>query len=115
MHSRLVILPFMVCLASACGQVVPGASWERRDSKEVGLSGEKLVELERLAGGRGCVVRHGYVVHAWGDQAKSSDVASAFKPLLTSLLFISIQEGKIASVDEPVIKFEPRLESLNGG
>jgi len=115
MHSRLVILPFMVCLASACGQVFPSASWETRDPKEVGLSDEKLGDLERLVGGRGCVVRHGYMVHTWGDQAKSSDVASAFKPLLTSLLFISIQEGKIASVDEPVAKFEPRLELLNGG
>jgi CubicO group peptidase (beta-lactamase class C family) len=52
---------------------------------------------------------------AWGDPAKSSDVASAFKPLLTTLLFMAIQEGKLGSVDDRVAVFEPRLQSLNGG
>ncbi len=93
----------------------PGKNWERRSPEQVGLSQEKLAALAELAGGRGCVVRHGYMVFTWGDQGKSSDVASAFKPLLTTLLFMAIQEGRLASVDDKVADFEPRLKSLNGG
>ena len=63
----------------------------------------------------GCVVRGGYMVFAWGDQGKSSDVASAFKPVLSTLLLMAIQEGKIAGVDEPVARSEPRLTTLNEG
>lgn len=83
--------------------------------EEAGLSREKLLALATLAGGRGCVVRHGYMVFAWGDQSKSSDVASAFKPLLTTLLFMAVQDGRLTSVDDKVAEFEPRLTALNGG
>ena len=79
------------------------------------MSSNKLAAFRGLVGGRGCVVRQGAMVFAWGDQSKSSDVASAFKPLLTTLLFIAIQEGKVSSVEDRVADFEPRLKSLNGG
>ena len=86
-----------------------------RDPAQLGLLPEKLHELELLVGGRGCVVRNGFMAYTWGNQSKSSDIASAFKPVLTSLLFLAVQEGKLASVNELVAKFEPRLETLNGG
>jgi len=79
------------------------------------LSRDKLIALAELVGGRGCVVRHGYMAFTWGDQQKSSDVASAFKPLLSTLLFIAVQEGKLRSVDDRVADFEPRLKTLNHG
>ena len=95
--------------------VFPGKTWEMRSPEEVGMSSNKLAEFSALVGGRGCVVRNGYIVFAWGDQSKSSDVASAFKPLLSTLMLMAVQESKISSVDETVAKFEPRLQSLNGG
>ena len=55
------------------------------------------------------------MVFDWGDATKSSDVASAFKPLLSTLMLIAVQEKRLASVDEPVARFEPRLNSLNDG
>jgi CubicO group peptidase (beta-lactamase class C family) len=42
-------------------------------------------------------------------------VASAFKPVLSTLLLIAIQEGRLNSVDERVAAVEPRLKSLNHG
>jgi CubicO group peptidase (beta-lactamase class C family) len=96
-------------------RVYPGATWEVRRSEEVGLSREKLDALQELVGGRGCVVRHGFMAYSWGDQAKSSDLASAFKPLLSTLLFLAIQEGRIESVEAQVADFEPRLRTLNRG
>lgn len=102
---------FLVCQAG----VFPGAQWEARTPDEVRLSREKLDALKNLVGGRGCVVRHGYLVYSWGDQSRSSDVASGFKPVLSTLLLMAVQEGRLKSVDEQVADFEPRLKSLNQG
>ncbi|MBU6402964.1 MAG: hypothetical protein KGS61_21800, partial [Verrucomicrobia bacterium] len=99
--------------AQAGAPVYPRANWEQRSPESLGLVPGRLTALAALVGGRGCVVRHGYLGFSWGDQAKSSDVASAFKPVLTTLLFIAIQQGRIRSVDEPVARFEPRLRNLN--
>ncbi|MCO5053764.1 MAG: serine hydrolase [Verrucomicrobiae bacterium] len=93
----------------------PGTHWESRTPEQVGLSMEKLDALQALVKGRGCVVRHGYLVYSWGDQSKSSDIASAFKPVLSTLLLMAVQEGRLNSVDEPVAEFEPRLKTINGG
>lgn len=109
----------LVCLSVSFGltsaQSWPGNDWETAAPEAVGLSAEKLAALHDLVGGRGCVVRHGKVAFAWGDQARSADVASAVKPVISTLLFLAIQEGKLAGPDALVADFEPRLKSLNGG
>src|SRR5262249_26638798 len=56
--------------ADAEQSVSPAGRWEKRTPEQVGLSAEKLKSLAGLAGGRGCVVRHGYLVYTWGDPAK---------------------------------------------
>jgi CubicO group peptidase (beta-lactamase class C family) len=114
------LLALLTCTLSALlpssrGNVFPAAHWEQRSPEQVGLSREKLDALKKLVGGRGCVVRHGYMVYSWGDQSKSSDVASAFKPVLSTLLLMAVQEGRLNSVDELVADFEPRLKTLNNG
>jgi len=53
------------------------------------MSQEKLDALRDLVGGRGCVVRHGFMVYSWGDQSKSSDVASVMKPVISTLLLMA--------------------------
>ena len=95
--------------------VFPGKTWEVRAPAAAGLSQEKLQALSELVGGRGCVVRHGCMVFTWGDQEKSSDVASAFKPLLSTLLFMAVEEGKLAGVDGALSDLDPRLKTLNDG
>ena len=95
--------------------VFPSVHWETRTPEQAGMAREKLDALKELVGGRGCVVRHGYMVYSWGDQSKSSDVASAFKPVLSTLLLVAIQEGRLKSADDLVAEFEPRLKSLNHG
>ncbi len=101
--------------ASPPPPVFPGQSWATRSPEAAGLSKEKLQSLSQLVGGRGCVVRGGCMVFAWGDQQQSSDVASAFKPLLSTLLFVAVQEGRLKSVDDRVAEFEPRLKTLHEG
>jgi len=99
----------------AASSEVPGESWEMRSPSQVGLSTNKLEELATLVGGRGCVVRDGYMSFAWGDQATSGDWASAFKPVLSTLMLMAVQEGLLKSPDDRVSAVEPRLENLNGG
>jgi CubicO group peptidase (beta-lactamase class C family) len=95
--------------------VFPGKDWERRTPEQVGLLADKLRELARLVGGRGCVVRHGYLVFTWGDATKRGDVASAVKPVISTLLLLAIQQGLLKNVDAKVVDFEPRLRNLNHG
>src|SRR6185503_7327926 len=64
--------------AEATQPTFPGKSWDARAPEAVGMSSNKLSEFAGLVGGRGCVVRHGYMAFTWGDQTKSSDIASAF-------------------------------------
>lgn len=117
---RILPLWFLVATAGVrgvygAGEAFPGVQWETREPEQVGLARAKLDALKELVGGRGCVVRHGYMVYAWGDQRKSSDVASAFKLVLSTLLLMAIQEGRLKSADALVAEFEPRLKSLNHG
>lgn len=106
----------MVALAAhaeSVNSVFPGAVWEERTPEETGLSSAALRALAEHVGGRGCVVRHGYMVYSWGAIDRPGDVASAFKPLLSTLLFFAVQEGLVESVDAAVADHEPRLRALN--
>ena len=104
-----------IARATADQLVYPAADWEKRTPETVGLSADKLKALAELAGGRGCVVRHGYLVYTWGDPAKSGDIASAVKPVISTLLLLAVQQGKVKGVDAKLADFEPRLRALNRG
>lgn len=95
--------------------VVPGRTWATLTPAAAGLDPVKLEALRDLVGGRGCVVRHAAMVYGWGDPARSTDVASALKPVLSTLLWFAIQDGKLPGPDAPVADFEPRLKALNTG
>lgn len=109
----------LVCILAFSGgataAVFPGAHWAIRPPSEAGLSVAKLEALAAHVGGRGCVVRNGYMVYSWGDPGRSGDVASAFKPVLSTLMLMAVQEGLLKSPDDRVADVEPRLRDLNGG
>jgi Big-like domain-containing protein/beta-lactamase family protein len=83
-------------------QHYPGAAWETRTPAEVGLRVAALDALAGSIGGVGSVVRNGYMVYSWGDQTAKADWASAAKPVIHTLLFFAVQEGKIKAVEDPV-------------
>jgi hypothetical protein len=114
--------PFVVALAvavvaTAAGaappSVFPGKTWEVRKPADVGLDAAGLSACAKHLGGRGCVVRYGYLVRTWGDAAKRGDVASAAKPVYTHFLLKALQDGRIPSLDQPLLEWEPRLAALN--
>jgi CubicO group peptidase (beta-lactamase class C family) len=110
----LALLPRFAA-AAADDTIFPGNTWATRPPAEVELDPAKLEALSKLVGGRGCVVRHGYLVYSWGEVAKVGDIASAMKPLLSTLLFKAIEEGRLKSVDERVADVWPELATLDGG
>jgi len=93
--------------------VYPGKTWATRAPTELGMDAAKLDAFRDLVGGRGCVVRYGYMSYTWGDVSKRADVASACKPWFSHFLFKALEDGKISSLDEKVAKWEPRLNILN--
>jgi CubicO group peptidase (beta-lactamase class C family) len=53
----------------------------------------------------GVVVLGGKLVHRWGDFDEPQDWGSATKPFVSTLLLIAVQQGKLASADEPIRRF----------
>jgi len=98
---------------SAGEAVTPGATWAKATPERVGMDPAGLAGMSKIIGGRGCVVRHGYLVHTWGDAARRGDVASAAKPWYAHFLFKALEDGKIPSLDEKVVRYEPRLGRIN--
>lgn len=83
----------------------PGETWEARKPAALGLDAARLAELAEFLGGRGCVIKDGYVVKVWGDQAERSDWMSSAKPVLSTMLFFAVEEGLVDSVDQPIAEF----------
>ena len=100
--SLVLVIAGSTLFAGEPDVVYPAETWPSRTAEKAGLSRAKLDPLRDLVGGRGCVVRHGYMVYAWGDQARSHDVASAMKPLvMPSLdLIVSWNDSPINDHDQ---------------
>jgi len=79
--------------------VVPQAAWETRTPEQVGLRTASLDGLRSYLGGRGAVVRNGYLVYTWGNVHEREDVASAAKPLYTFFLFKAVEQGLLWSLE----------------
>ena len=88
------------------GEIVfPGEHWQEKAPAELGLSQEKLDAVAAALGGKGCVIKDGYVVKTWGSQSETNDLFSSAKPVLSTLLMFAVQEGKVKSVDTPIAEF----------
>jgi CubicO group peptidase (beta-lactamase class C family) len=107
------IVLFHASPGEAAPPVYPHDEWATRSPNEVGMQAAHLEVFGQFVGGRGCVVRHGYVVYSWGDISRRADVASACKPFYSHFLFKAVEDGKIASLDEKVVRWEPRLKQIN--
>ncbi len=111
----MVMVGVMMVSVARGEEIWPGERWEQREPAEVGMKKQKLEAMATLAGGRGCVVKGGCMIFTWGEQSKSGDVASAMKPVITTLMLMAVEEGKIGGVDDRLAIFEPRLVGKNQG
>jgi CubicO group peptidase (beta-lactamase class C family) len=103
--SSIILSSF--CLTPLASGLQPGQPWERRTPSDVMLDEAKLAEFRAIVGGRGCIVRHGYLVYAWGEFDQPHDVASALKPLYSYLMMQALATGKLSSLDARVVDFWP--------
>ena len=88
-------------------------AWTSITPAEAGLDAERLKVFSDSIAGNGVVVRHDRLAYSWGRPNANADVASAAKPIMVHFLFKAVEEGIVGSIDDPVVKFEPRLSSLN--
>lgn len=87
--------------------------WAQITTDAAGLDKTKLDEFALALHGSGVVIRKNAVAYEWGDPHKALDVASASKAVYSFLVFKAVEDGLIASLDEPVVKWMPELASLN--
>jgi len=105
-----VNLASLALLASlSAGSVFPQKTWTTGTPESVGLDSATLDALRELVGGEGCVVRSGILAYAWGDVSRSRDIASAVKPVISTLLWMAIQEGRLPGPDALLSEVEPAL------
>lgn len=110
-----LVLPCLPLRGAADAEVFPGRAWSAVPPAAAGLDAGRLADFTHSTGGRGVVVRGGRLAFTWGEFDRRGDVASACKPLFTHFLLLALAEGRIPSLDEPVMRLEPRLAELNAG
>lgn len=108
-------IAFLAISASPAQTVFPGAQWAEKSPADAGMDPARLEAIATELGGRGSIIKDGYVVKAWGDQSESKDWLSSVKPLFSTLLFFAIEEGKVKGVDQPIAGFGWSLQPKHQG
>ena len=75
----------------------------------------KLEEMARLVQGNGCIIRHGHEAFRWSRPDRMQGTWSAMKPVLSTLLVMGVQDGRLPGIDCFVADVEPRLRTLADG
>ena len=88
--------------ASAQERVFPRETWQTLAPDQAGLDPAKLDKFVQAIGGDGVLVRHGYLVKAWGQPERRRDWASSAKPVISTMLLFAVHEGRLDSVDAAV-------------
>jgi CubicO group peptidase (beta-lactamase class C family) len=101
------VLLLLVRAPAAAGTepAFPLAQWQARPAVELGLDDARLSAVAAALGSRGCAIKHGYVVKAWGSQDQVGGWYSSAKPVLSTLLMFAVQEGKVRGFDQPLADF----------
>ena len=91
----------------------PKADWEQKTPQELGLDSTKLDQVRDYLGGRGFVVRFGYMAYSWGDTSRRQDIASAHKAINSYFVFKAMEEGRITNLDDRVADYASCLTNIN--
>src|SRR5688572_5706691 len=110
---RIFVLAFLAINGTAQAAdgppIFPGESWAEKQPAELGLDADQLHKARDYAltgNGSGMIVKSGYAVLRWGDQARRYDLKSTTKSLGATLLGVAILDGKV-KLDDPVVKHHP--------
>ena len=100
-------------VAAARRPPCPGAHWATKTPEAAGFSAAKLQAFADRAGGSGCLVQGGEMIFTWGDVTGRHDVVSSAKPIYAFLAFKAIEQGRLPSLDEPLLRWVPEIGNLN--
>jgi hypothetical protein len=64
------------------------------------LDPSKFEEFANRVSGFGVVIKDGYLAYRWRDHERAQDWFSAAKPVLSTLRFLAVQGGRLASGDD---------------
>ena len=92
-----------------------GAGWRTSEPGALGLDASILRDLSAALGGRGRVVRDGITAYTWGEQDEHADVFSSAKPVLSTLLFLAVEEDRLSGVDAAIEPYWSRLTAKDQG
>ncbi|MBI1904586.1 MAG: serine hydrolase [Planctomycetia bacterium] len=99
--------------AVAAAQVFPERDWLAASPESQGMSSKALAAAadyaQKHGGLSGCVVRHGYLIHEWGDPRKLADIKSATKGSIgATLLGLAVDDG-LLKLDDLAQKHYPKI------
>lgn len=97
----------------AAPRVVPAPHWVSKTPLVAGFSAEKLAAFSDQAGGAGCIIHQGEMIHAWGDITARQDMGGAADPLYAFWALRAIQDGLAGSLDDRILVWMPALKELN--
>jgi len=94
----------------------PRRTWDMKSPADAGVDPSRLqaaIDLlcepaqnralgptQEAADFTGCAIKDGYLIATWGRSDYKYDWKSSSKPMLATLLFFAVQEGKLSSVDD---------------
>jgi len=104
----LLLVPFLCAASLAATPEAPTGPWQKLvNSEQAGWSQDGLAQiksyLEEIGSTSALIVQHGVIVAAWGDVKAPSNLHSARKSLLSSLIGIAVADGKI-NLDDTLAK-----------
>ena len=95
--------------------VFPGTEWSKSTPEQQEMDSAAIDRLADRIGGRGVVIRNGYLVKSWGAEQRRGDWFSSSNPLYSSLLFFAIEENRIEGVRSGVSKYLWDFDSKDRG
>ncbi len=111
-NSPMYYLLLLLALYSCNPVYYPQRTWEV-DSR--GAQDSMLISLANDIQGDGCIVKQGKILLSWGKINRPGDWASASKPILSTLLFFAIEEGRVKSVDDRLTDYGIPLSEKDSG
>jgi CubicO group peptidase (beta-lactamase class C family) len=93
----------------------PEATWQEKTPEQVGVDPSKLEALksnlstQRPERNAGCVIKDGYLIYSWGSVNQRHNWASASKPVLSTMLFAAVAEGRVKGPDGTIHAYWPGL------
>lgn len=94
----------------------PGAEWERKNPKKMGLDQQVLIQMDSLmkkANANGVLIYKGKLVDEWnygGTSDQTFEVQSITKTVTSTVLGLALKEGLITNLDAKVKDYYPDFE-----